>query len=45
MHPAHKTFRANIFPLEVNFFLDSQEEGLQVGGRVSYSCLAQHGTR
>lgn len=44
MHPTHETFRANIFPLEDNFFLVSQEDGLQVGGRVSYSSLAQHGT-
>ncbi len=45
MHPAHETFRANIFPLEDKFFLVSQEEGLQVGGRLSYRSLAKPETR
>lgn len=45
MHPIHKTFRANISPLENNLSLVCQEEGLKVGGRVSYCCLAWPGAR
>lgn len=41
MHPAHETFNANIFPLYDIFFLVSQKEGLQVGGRVAHSSLAR----
>lgn len=44
MHPAHKTFRAKSFSLKAKFFLVSQEEGLQVSGRVSYCTLAKRGT-